>query len=381
MAATASADHRSYSLLSATLVFVVPGIADLLYGYDCGAVSYAILQLQDDETSGVPWGSEMLVGQPALRGTIISAAALGAFAASLFVFSIDISRLLELQIGAVLYILGALLQVACSLFENGNPAITCLILGRFVYGLGIGISMHAAPAYLGEMAPTSIRGVFLSLKEAANTIGVLIGYQIGHTFSSREGGWIYTFLISTLFAAASLAISLLLPRSTRWLLLRGKEAEARKSLRFIYRDGDVAADICETIRQHLADRCETGMSETTLWDPINRRALVTGAGIIALQQVTGSPAMLAYASTVFQEAGDASNSSVYMAMFQLFMTMIAVFLVEPWGRRILLFLGCGLMAVALVVLAISFGRYDEFVFVGMLAYIGGFQLGFGPIAW
>lgn len=297
----------------------------------------------------------------------------------------------ELQLGALFYLVGASLQAACRWIDDFYFAMAVLVTGRLIYGLGIGISMHAAPAYLGEMSPSAIRGFCLSMKEAANTVGVLVGYQAGHHFSAYEGGWALSFLMSTVFALTSLTMSLWLPDSPRWLLLQDQYERAKESLRFMYRDSTTVETEYTQIKEHLMKRREIKVREdaavsdengvTTLWHRANRRPLVIGMGIIALQQLTGSPAMLAYASTVFEEAGQASNSSVHMAMFQVFMTLIAVGLVDRCGRRPLLLMGSIIMAVALIVLVVTYGWYDPAVLLAMFTYIGGFQLGFGPIAW
>ena len=372
----ASDRSYEYNRLAVSLVFIVPALADLLYGYDCGAISYAILQMQDEDLSGISWG-HILTIRPALQGAVISFAALGAFVASVFIYSVDASRIRELQIGALLYIAGALLQVSSSLPLSMHTAISLLMVGRFVYGLGIGVSMHAAPTYLGEMTPSSIRGLILSLKEAANTLGVLIGYQIGYTYSQKQGGWVFSFLMTTIFAAMSLILSCFLPKSARWLLLHDKNREAKNSLRFVYADEAAVEATSTAIRNHLLQRRIDKTTHTLLWDQTNRRALIIGVGIIALQQLTGSPAMLAYASAVFEESGSASSSSVQMAMFQLFVTLIAAALVEWSGRKVILYVGCTSMAVSLVALVICFGHYDNFVKIAMFVYIGGFQAGFG----
>jgi len=149
----------------------------------------------------------------------------------------------------------------------------------------------------------------------------------------------------------------------------------------MYKDETVVQATFSEIKDHLAQRHLSKTTSTFLWHASNRLALITGVGIIALQQLTGAPAMLAYASTIFEEAGDASNSSVHMAMFQLFLTLISAALVEPYGRKVLLYTGCTSMAIALIVLAVCFDHYDSLVLIAMFVYIGGFQIGFGPIAW
>lgn len=208
----------------------------------------------------------------------------------------------ERQLGAVLYyIAGSLLQVSSSKLlgdDTSLTAIAVLIMGRFVYGLGIGISMHAAPAYLGKMSPSSIRGFMLSMKEAANTLGVRVGYQIGHEVSETPGSWINSYPISTLFAAAILVVSLWLPESVRWLLLHDRDQAAKISLRFLYpRDGTVER-VYKQIKMHIVGRrqkstdtmdtaeqaCDSTKEEqrNNLWDVSNRRDLFVGVGIIAL---------------------------------------------------------------------------------------------------
>eukprot|EP00977_Amphora_coffeiformis_P018306 scaffold6379_cov94-Amphora_coffeaeformis.AAC.1 len=94
--------HRPYKLSSVILFTAVPWIADFLYGYDCGAVSYAILQLPDEEMSGVTWGDNL---SGSLIGEIVSAAALGAFLASSWIVQEhqrpQMGYIPELQLGAV----------------------------------------------------------------------------------------------------------------------------------------------------------------------------------------------------------------------------------------------------------------------------------------
>jgi sugar porter (SP) family MFS transporter len=339
--------------------------------------------MQDEELSGVSWDPDILVQRPALRGAIVSAAALGAFLMSVYVFRIDedMSCKRELQIGSCFYIFGALLQITTCFPESPVIAMTLLFLGRLVYGLGIGISMHAAPVYLGEMSPHSVRGIMLSLKEAANTVGVLIGYHIGNQNSQVPGGWVCSFAFGTSFAAASLLLSLFLPESSRWLLLRSRDEEALQSLHFVFPNDEQSVN--DTFDEWKAHRQQRRAQKDTysLWDVENRRALVIGVGIVLLQQLTGAPAMLAYASTVFEKAGRATNSSEHMATIQLITTMISVALVDRLGRRLLLFVGCTSMTLALIVLLVCFGQCNDAVSTAMFAYIGGFQFGFGPVVW
>ena len=133
----------------------------------------------------------------------------------------------------------------------------------------------------------------------------------------------------------------------------------------------------------------------SVWDKRFRPALIAGVGLVFLQQVTGQPSVLYYAATIFEQAGLADVATVGVAAFKLLMTLIAVFTVDKFGRRLLLFVGIAVMLVALIMLTASFYGYHPSddddsttigstqiaILVAMFIYIGGYQIGFGPIAW
>jgi MFS family permease len=150
-----------------------------------------------------------------------------------------IGRKRELQAGAVLYMTGAALQFSAGLGPYASTSsagfgLTVLLLGRLVYGVGMGISMHGAPTYLAEMVPSDIRGLLVSLKEASIVLGILSGYVLGYAFSKTTGGWAWTYACSAVCSVVMLILSFFIPRSCRWLLLRGREEEALESLRFVF---------------------------------------------------------------------------------------------------------------------------------------------------
>lgn len=144
-------------------------------------------------------------------------------------------------------------------------------------------------------------------------------------------------------------------------------------------------------------RMESDSDEPSVWDSRFRPALVAGVGLVFLQQVTGQPSVLYYAASIFDDAGLSSVATVGMAAFKLVMTMLAVVTVDRYGRKVLLYTGILVMFVALVALAIAFSQMptsdddtdtDEsisgtkmVVLVALFTYIGGYQIGFGPIAW
>lgn len=146
-----------------------------------------------------------------------------------------------------------------------------LLLGRIMYGLGMGFAMHAAPAYIAETSPPSVRGLLISLKEAAIVGGILLGYLSSYLFIGHEGGWrdMYSF-------AAPLAIVLgvgmaTLPESPRWLLLAGCARE--DAVRALVRAEGKRADSRAVVEAEI-DAMELSIAEAKQAGSSNPLAIV-----------------------------------------------------------------------------------------------------------
>ena len=95
----------------------------------------------------------------------------------------------ELLVASVLYIIGALIEALAALPSLGSTTgLTILIVGRWTYGIACGFGMHGAPTYIGEMAPASIRGFLVSLKEGMIVLGIPCGYLVS-SLRHRAGAW------------------------------------------------------------------------------------------------------------------------------------------------------------------------------------------------
>jgi Sugar (and other) transporter len=214
------------------------------------------------------------------------------------------------------------------------------------------------------MGPPKIRGLLVSLKEAAIVLGMLLGYSVGYYNSSIPGGWVYTYGTSAFFSLTMLAFSYTIPRSSRWLLKHGLEEEALQSLRFVFIGDDADRDFSSMRELHqvamnaanvLSGNVEgeeqpSSILQTLrlLWKvPSYRAPLVTGVGLVVLQQITGQPSVLSYAAPIFAQAGLSSASSILVAAFKLAATLVAAFTVwllhslirktPRWWKRSFLF--------------------------------------------
>lgn len=225
----------SYNKFAAFLIFIFPACGGLLFGYDIGATSAVIPQLTDDEYSGVKW-SELVNDSSFLQGAITSSELVGAMLGCMVCFKVadDLGRRRSLILASVLFFIGAIIEyVSGDGSFDANTGISILIIGRMIYGFGCGFAMHGAPAYIGEMAPTQIRGMLVSLKEAFIVLGIVLGYSIGYGNSEVVGGWRTTYVVSTSVAAIMCVGMYYLPYSCRWLALKGRVEEAKESLKFV----------------------------------------------------------------------------------------------------------------------------------------------------
>eukprot|EP00968_Pinguiococcus_pyrenoidosus_P020677 scaffold2506_cov236-Pinguiococcus_pyrenoidosus.AAC.7 len=379
------------------MIFLFPAIGGLLFGVDVGSAGLIVNQLADDEHSGVEWSRE--VDENAVKSTITSASLLGAFLGSVLVFPLAdvLGRRLEMLVGAVLYMAGALLAIMAYMLSDAGGGITLLVLGRVVYGVGIGFSMHGAPSYISEMSPSELRGALVSGKELMIVFGILLGNILGFALEEDEGGWRWIYLFQLCVAVLMYGGVYLLPPSARWLALQGTQVEVLSSLRVVFREehlGRMAADIGTQVEEARGSQAAAPSNFQALRDlvtnPKLRPQMICGIGVIMLQQITGQPSVLFYTDTIFDDAGLGSWANIVTGTFKLVMTAGAVSLVDHYGRKTLLYVGNTIMAVSAMAVAFAFINYDAensspgqrgSIILFLITFIGGYQIGFGPVGW
>uniref|UniRef100_A0A0E0KKW0 Major facilitator superfamily (MFS) profile domain-containing protein n=1 Tax=Oryza punctata TaxID=4537 RepID=A0A0E0KKW0_ORYPU len=313
------------------------------------------------ELSGTTWFSLSSIQ----LGLVASGSLYGALGGSLLAYRVAdfLGRRIELVTAAALYISGALVT-------GFAPDFVVLIIGRLLYGIGIGLT----------------------------------GYLVGSLEIDVVGGWRYMFGFGAPLAVIMAIGMWNLPPSPRWLLLRavqGKESvednkkkaiQALRSLRGRSRSDRVLADeIDDTLLSIKAAYAEQE-SEGNIWkifEGASLKAFIIGGGLVLFQQITGQPSVLYYATSILQTAGfaaasDAAKVSILIGLFKLLMTGVAVFKVDDLGRRPLLIGGIGGIAVSLFLLAAYYKILNTFPFVAvgaLLLYVGSYQVSFGPISW
>jgi sugar porter (SP) family MFS transporter len=360
--------HAAFFVYLATAVAALGG---MLFGYDIGVISGAILFLKKDFLLSP--GLEEIVVSSVLLGSLIGAIAGGMLADRW-------GRRRLLIIAAVVFALGA---IGAAL----SPDTSYLIAARIVAGIAIGVASFVAPLYISEIAPVAIRGRLVSVNQVALTSGIVISYLIDYAFAGA-GAWRWMFAIAIVPAAAFGSGLMFIPESPRWLVGRGLLDKARAVLRQIRAPDQVETEFLQI--QHSAQQQKANWSE--LLSPLLRPAMIVGVGLAVAQQVTGINTVIYYAPTIFKFAGLSSTSvailaSVGVGMVNVILTVVAMQLIDRVGRRPLLLVSLAGMSISLIVLGLAFrlpqlsGSLGWIAVTSLMLYVGSFAVGLGPVFW
>jgi sugar porter (SP) family MFS transporter len=374
--APANAGGAHTSSYSGLFVYIAAGFAalgGLLFGYDTGVISGAVIFIKKDfALSTFP---QELVVSMVLAGAIVGSLSGGRLADRF-------GRRLILLGTALIFIAGA---IVCAL----APSLSVLVAGRVIVGLGIGLASTTVPVYISEVSPPSARGWQVSLFQLAITIGILAAYLVDYAFAQAEA-WRWMLGLAVIPGVILGAGMLFLPESPRWLAKFMHPDSARAVLARIRPPAQVEAELRE-IMESLAVAEEKGRWTDLLGHAV-RPALIIGIGLAFFQQVTGINTVIYYAPTIIQKAGISSASGAILAtagigLVNVLMTVVAMWLIDRIGRRPLLLTGIGGMVVTLGVLGFIFRASSQshtaawVAVVTLMAYVAFFAISLGPIFW
>jgi SP family galactose:H+ symporter-like MFS transporter len=353
------------------LVAAIAALGGLLFGYDTGVISGAVLFVRRDFALGT--GEQEIVVSVVLIGAMLGALVAGLLADRA-------GRRPALIIAGVVFAVGALISAAA-------PGPAALIAGRLVVGFAIGLSSVVAPLYLSETAPRASRGALVSLYQFAITVGILGAYLVDLGFAP-SGGWRWMLALAVIPSVLLVGGMLAMPESPRWLVTQGNEEEARD----ILARSRVPSEIEDALHEIRAALASHGAGVRELLTPALRLPLVIGIGLAVLQQVTGINTVIYYGPQIFQLAGVSSNEASLLAtaivgVVNVLMTIVAILTIDRWGRKPLLYTGVAGMGVALVTLAAAFSvpmlasSRGTLALISLVLYVGCFAFSLGPIVW
>jgi SP family xylose:H+ symportor-like MFS transporter len=362
------------------LITAVSALGGLLFGYDTGVINGTQFYLSkhfDLDATMKGW----VVGS-ALLGCLVGAIAAGPL-------SIRFGRKYSLIISAVLFSISA--------FGSGLPSIfpeslSLLVVFRIIGGLGIGIASMNAPMYIAEIAPSDIRGKMVTYYQLAIVIGFFIvflaTYFIGNNLSEAENiafGWKHMFWSELIPSGLFLILLFFVPKSPRWLALKGKDGDAMAILTKIH-GADQARKEIEQIKDSLKTD-DTGI-KVNYFSKIIFGIILIGTTLSVLQQFTGINAVLYYGADIFEKAlgfgkDDILAQQILLAFINLVFTFVAMYTVDKFGRKPLLYIGSIGMIIGFLLLGITL-QQDAVGFLsllGVLIFIASFALSMGPVVW
>ncbi|MGC2294178.1 MAG: sugar porter family MFS transporter [Candidatus Acidiferrales bacterium] len=348
---------------------IVASLGGLLFGFDTAVISGTTQAL-----------TQTFHLSPENLGITVSVAVVGAiFGAMLAGIPGDrFGRRDSLRVLAVLYLVSSL---GCAISWNW----TALVVFRFIGGLGIGGSSVLGPMYIAEVAPAKWRGRLVGLFQFNIVLGILLAYFSNYLvgalhFAGAEWRWKLGIP-----AAPALLFFLLLfaiPRSSRWLVKKGKVDEARDVLR-------VTGE--ENYEQQLQEietsiHAEHGASDA-LFNWKYRLPIFLAVTIGMFNQLSGINAILYYLNDIFAFAGFNKVSSdlqaVAIGATNLVFTMLAMSLIDRIGRKTLLLIGAVGTAACLGGVAAIFlsGHHQDLLVWLLVGYIAFFAFSQGAVIW
>jgi MFS family permease len=255
----------------------------------------------------------------------------------------------------------ALLFVASSALAALATSFSAFVLARIVGGLAVGAAILIAPVYIAEIAPAGRRGGLVSLNQLMIVIGISASFFSNYfLLGLGEHNWRWMLGVQTIPAGLYFVLLLLVPESPRWLLMRGREEEARAILARV-NGAQQADDNLGQIRQSLgANTVSRGLRG--LIDRRIRFIMLIAFGLAFFQQITGINAIFYYLPTIFAQAGDgvsdAFRQAVVVGLVNVGMTIVAIWLIDRLGRKPLLAFGVAGMAVSLLTIGWAFSQAE-----------------------
>lgn len=365
-------EHHQTNTAAVVRITTVAAFGGLLFGYDSAVINGAVSSIQSTFDVG-----------PGPLGFAVAAALLGAAVGAFFGSRIAdrTGRIPVMKVAALLFLLSA---IGCGLTQS----IEWLIFWRVIGGVGVGVASVIAPAYIAEVSPAHLCGRLGSLQQMGIVLGIFLSLLVDALLANWAGGasqelwlglaaWRWMFLIMAVPALLYGIGSFLIPESPRFLVAAGREDEARSVLSRIH--GDDAVDVrVDKIRTTVNNERKPRFSDLRGSMAGLKPVVWVGIGLAALQQFVGINVIFYYSNTLWESVGfkesDSFAISVATSVVNVLVTIVAIFLVDKVGRRPLLLVGSGGMAVTLGVMSFVFATAGKEMVDGQLTPV------LGPVA-
>ncbi|KSU70422.1 MFS transporter, SP family, major inositol transporter [Pseudarthrobacter enclensis] len=358
---------------------VISTLGGLLFGYDTGVISGALLYMNDS-----------LNMTAVEEATVVSAllfpgAAVGALTGGRMADKLGRRR--SLLVCALLFLLGA---IGCAIAPN----VPFMIAARILLGLGVGAAAVTCPLYLAEMAPAHLRGRMVTINELMIVTGQMLAFAINALLDALIHDtevWRTMLGIASLPALALLAGMLMLPESPRWYAIRGRLEESRRVLSMSRTPEQAATEFEEIARTASTAKAERNHALRDLKNnPWMRRLLWIGIGLATVQQATGINTVNYYAPTILEKSGLGVSASLVatigVGVTSVLMTILGIWLLGFVGRRRMLVIGFSGVVGSQALLAVVFllpqsDLASYIILAAMMLFVAFVQCFIGTCVW
>lgn len=352
------------------LISVVAALGGLLFGFDTAVISGTINFIQPYfglSEAGLGWTvSSLLFGS--IGGVFIAGKAGDHF-----------GRKKVLMLAAFLFLLSAIGSASAHV-------LIFFLISRILGGIAVGIASILSPMYIAELAPAKYRGTLVSMNQLAIVIGILVAFFSNYLLvGTGENNWRWMLLVMAAPAILLFFSLFLVPESPRWLVARNRNDEALQVLIKTSGKETAQAELLE-IEDTLKNQEESTFSE--LLSPRIRPLLFIGIILAVFQQITGINTIMYYAPKIFANVGQSNDTALLQTLMiggtNLIFTLMAMALIDRFGRKLLIIFGTTGMMLMLTGLSVLFFTNQTsgvLVLIFILGYCAFFSASLGPTVW
>ncbi|AFA74492.1 MFS transporter, sugar porter family [Gordonia polyisoprenivorans VH2] len=371
---TSAASNRRFL----TKLTVIATLGGLLFGYDTGVISGALLYMKDDLHLSA-FGEATVVSALLFPGAAFGALFGGRVADRL-------GRKRTLLLCGLVFLVGA---VGCALAPN----VAIMVIARIILGLGVGAAAVTCPLYLAEMAPAERRGRMVTINELMIVTGQMLAFAMNALLDhivTDPHVWRVMLAVAAVPAVALLLGMLALPDSPRWYALKGRLDESRNVLGRSRTPDEADAEYA-TIVDHITHMRGGRTPLSVVRDvPWIRRIVLIGCGLAIIQQATGINTVNYYAPTILEQSGlgvsAALIATIAVGVTSVVTTIIGIILLGYIGRRTMLLIGFSGVAITQAALALAFllpqtTSRSYIILACMVAFVAFVQMFIGTCVW
>lgn len=347
----------------------VAALGGLLFGYDTAVINGAL-----------PFFTDHFQLTTSMQGWAVSSALIGCIVGAFFIGRLGdkYGRRSMLRVMALFFLISAM-------GSGLADSLTTFVIYRLLGGIAIGGASVLSPMYITEIAPQKYRGRLTITFQLSIVLGILVAFYADYLLLDiGKNNWRWMFASEAIPALLFFALLFFVGRSPRWLMTKGKLAEAREVIVSVNNEDEVESTF-EEIKESI-DIYVVESGKILLQKPYFKLVII-GILIGMFNQFTGINIVMYYATDIFRTAGFSTESAisqtVLIGLTNLVFTLIAMQLIDKIGRKVLLLFGSIGMAFFLGIFSFFFltGTMNFVLVVCLIGFVAFFAASQGAVIW